>query len=85
MTPTFAYQDVAARAVAALRNLFGPDAGIYPEEGYGGRVRVKVVSPRLNGKAESEKQDLIWQALRDSLQADAQAVAFVIGYGTDEL
>jgi hypothetical protein len=35
MPPTSGYQDVAARAVAALHSLLGPDAGIYPEEGYG--------------------------------------------------
>ena len=76
---------VASRAVAALREEFGVDAGIFAEPGYQGRVRIKVVSPNLSGIPHEEQQEVIWRRLRAALGDDAQGISVVIAYGTDEL
>ncbi len=73
------------RVEQALRKLVGANAVVQIEPGYQGRVRVKLVSPSLNGKSEKEKQSEIWDVLRLELGEEAQFVSFVIAYGTDEL
>ena len=80
----FDYQTESQRVKAALRAVFPQDT-IATDEGYNGRVHVKVVSERFNGRSEREKQDLIWAALHDKLGAEAQAVSLALAYGTDEL
>jgi len=80
----FDYQSESQRVKEALRAVFPYDT-IATDEGYNGRVHVKVVSERFNGRSEREKQDLIWEALRDKLGAEAQAVSLALAYGTDEL
>ena len=79
----FDYQTESQRVKDALRSLFPHDT-IATDEGYNGRVHVKVVSERFNRRSEREKQDLIWEILRDKLGADAQAVSLAMAYGTDE-
>ena len=80
----FDYSVEAKRVVEALRKEFPTDT-IDTSEGYNGRVHVKVVSRRFNGKSEAEKQDYIWNLLQDSLGENAQAVSLALVYGTDEL
>jgi stress-induced morphogen len=48
-------------------------------------VRAKVVSGKFNGKSDREKQAMVWEALQAELGSDADAVSYVITYGTDEL
>jgi RNA binding exosome subunit len=81
----FNYQQEAARVIEALRRAFPENATIATSEGYLGRVHVKVVSERLNGMSEQEKQDYLWDVLRAEMGSDAQTVSFIRGYGTDEL
>jgi acid stress-induced BolA-like protein IbaG/YrbA len=80
----FDYQAEAERVREALRGAFPQDT-IATDEGYNGRVHVKVVSERFNRRSEREKQDLLWEILRDRLGAEAQAVSLALAYGTDEL
>lgn len=80
----FNYQTESERVKSALRLIFPHDT-ISMDEGYNGRVHVKVVSERFNGRSEQEKQNLIWEMLSDSLGSDAQAVSLAMAYGTDEL
>jgi len=80
----FNYQTEARHVKEALRAAFPQDT-IATDEGYNGRVHVKVVSERLNGRSEREKQGMIWDILRDTLGPDAQAVSLAMAYGTDEL
>jgi len=72
------------RVKEALRAVFPQDTTA-TNEGYNGRVHVKVVSERFNRRSEREKQDMIFQIPRDQLGADAQAVSLAMAYGTDEL
>ena len=80
----FDYQTESRRVKEALWTVFPQDT-IATDEGYKGRVHVKVVSERFNHRSEREKQDLISEILRDTLGADAQTVSLAIAYGTDEL
>lgn len=79
----FDYQTEAERVREALRAAFPHDT-IATDEGYNGRVHVKVVSERFNRRSEREKQDLLWEILHDRLGAEAQAVSLALAYGTDE-
>jgi len=54
-------------------------------EGYKGRAHVPIVSPKLNGLSERSRQEAVWEVLRAELGDLAQAVSFVIAWGTDEL
>ncbi len=80
----FDYEQFAPRVEAALREVFPLDT-IATSEGYQGRVHVKIVSSRFNGMSEREKQNFVWEVLRERLGEDAQVVSFVVAYGTDEL
>ena len=80
----FNYMVEAKRVEEALRVDFPFDT-IDTNEGYLGRVHVKVVSKRFNGKNEAEKQQILWEILRRRLNEDAQAVSLALAYGTDEL
>ena len=81
---TFDYAKESRRVVSALREVFPHDT-IATDEGYNGRVHVKVVSERVNGKSEREKQQMVWDLLRQKLGPDAEAVSLAVAYGTDEL
>ncbi len=84
-TVDYDYAVLAPRVKAALRQAFPDNATIVTSEGYAGRVHAKVVSERFNGISEREKQTIIWDALRDELKEDVQAVSLALAYGTDEL
>lgn len=83
--PTFTYTDHAETVKNALRKAFGDNTTIVTNEGYLGRVHVKIVSEQLNGKTERQKQEYLWDILRTELKDEAEAVSLVVGYGTDEL
>lgn len=80
----FDYQLESEKVKKALRPAFPQDT-IATDEGYNGRVHLKVVSERFNGRSERAKQDMIWEILRDKLKEDSQAVSLAMAYGTDEL
>ena len=81
----FNYPETAKAAQQALRAAF-PGSAIETERGFEGRVHVKIVSPAFNGKNETRKQNLVWEALRAKLDAmDLQGVTIVMAYGMDEL
>lgn len=82
---SFDYSIEAKRITDALRKHFPYDT-IATDEGYKGRVQVKVVSALFSGKTEAQKQEIIWGILKDELNPeDIQAVSLAIVYGTDEL
>jgi stress-induced morphogen len=74
----------AERIKESLRLEFPHDT-IATDEGYNGRVHLKIVSEAFNGRSEREKQQMIWDILRRRLGSDAQAVSLALAYGTDEL
>ena len=78
------HRQIAAPAVEALRRKF-EGAGVFVELGYEGRIRIKLVTPLLNGVSEQEKQDTVWETLNAELGEQARSVSAVIAYGTDEL
>jgi len=80
----FDYASISAEAKDALEQAF-PEAAIDTEEGSGGRVHVKIVSPDFDGKSERAKQEMVWEALRRALGDRVLAVSFVLPYGLDEL
>jgi hypothetical protein len=79
------FQQEAPKVEQALRRAFPTNSIIEVEEGYQGRVRAKVISSRLNGMREQEKQNYLWDILQVELGAEAESIAFVLAYGTDEL
>jgi stress-induced morphogen len=80
----FNYTEEEQRVISALRNEFPQDT-IDTTEGYNGRVHVKVVSRRFNGRSEADKQQMLWDILRRHLGKDADVVSLALPYGTDEL
>jgi acid stress-induced BolA-like protein IbaG/YrbA len=85
MSHTFDYQQVVEDVRTTLQNAFGPNSAIRTEEGWHGRVHVKIVSNAFDGMSEEEKQEIIWTELRNRLGAEAQAVSLVLAYGLDEI
>ncbi len=82
---SFDYKQASANVREALQEAFGPNAASRTDEGEGGQVYARLVSDRFDGLSERDKQDLIWNALRDRMGADAQAVALVLAFGTDQI
>jgi hypothetical protein len=80
----FNYSGMEPAVCQALYAGLCQNIAVGTEEVEGGRVFVKVVSPRLNGLTEREKQDLVWSALHN-LGPNAQAVALALAFGTDEI
>ncbi|NSW57461.1 MAG: hypothetical protein HPY44_15745 [Armatimonadetes bacterium] len=78
------FAGLGPRVESVLRASFPTDT-IDVSEGYMGRAHVKIVSKQFNGLSEREKQEMVWKLLRDGLGTDAQDVAFVLAFGTDEL
>ena len=85
MSHTFDYQQVVEDVRTTLQNAFGPNSAIRTEEGWHGRVHVKIVSNAFDGMSEEEKQEIIWTELRNRLGAESQAVSLVLAYGLDEI
>ena len=78
------YDTLAEKARSALKEAF-PESAIETEEGYLGRVHVRIVSPAFNGRSEREKQHMVWEVLEAEMGEAAQAVTLVLAYGMDEL
>jgi len=80
----FDYSTLSEGVKRVLRQEFPQDT-ISTSEGYNGRVQVKIVSERFNNMTERQKQDFIWDLLRNHLPTDVHGISFVLAYGTDEL
>lgn len=78
------YEVIAAKATEALKKAF-PDSVIQSEEGYLGRVHLRIVSPSFDGKNETEKQVMVWEVLNAEMEQEAQAITLALAYGMDEL
>jgi len=82
----FDYPAIADRVKEAIRQGLGPDNVIVEtNESYKGRIHLRVISPKLNGRATEERNQLLMDILHAELGADAQAVSLLMGYGTDDL
>lgn len=81
----FNYAQMSVKVRNTLQKAFGPNAAIRTDEGEGGQVYVRIVSDRFDGMSDTMKQDSIWNTLRQEMEADAQAVALVLAFGTDQL
>ncbi len=79
------YRQISQRTTDALRKAFGPNVTIQTDEGWHGRIHVKIVASALNGLSEDEKQIRIWETLRQELSEEAQEVSLVLAYGMDEI
>jgi stress-induced morphogen len=80
----FNYHELAPRVQLALREEF-PNDGIYLSPGYNGRVHIKIISEKFNGKSSSERQTYMYEVLQSKLGEDSQAVSLVSAYSVDEL
>jgi len=81
----FDYKTMSAKAKAVLVSAFGPNAAIRTDEGEGGAVFVRIVSDKFDGQSETKKQQEIWDTLKSEMKEDAQAVALVLAFGTDQV
>lgn len=80
------YARVSGVAVKELRRVFGENTTIVSEEGYLGRIHLKIVSDKFNGKGEREKQNYVWDIIHAELDTEAQqAISFILCYSTDKL
>lgn len=84
-TLLFNYAQMSVKVRNTLQKAFGPNAAIRTDEGEGGQVYVRLVSDRFDGVSDTVKQDLIWDTLRQEMGPNAQAVALVLAFGTDQL
>jgi hypothetical protein len=58
MQTTFDFEKISQDAIRALKDEF-PDSVASVEEGWHGRVHVKIVSSVFDGKSETTKQDIV--------------------------
>ena len=84
-TLSFDYAQMSASVREILQREFGPNAAIRTDEGSSGDVYVRIVSDCFDGLSERTKQDMIWEALRQNLKENSQAVALVLAFGTDQI
>lgn len=84
MQTAYDFQLIANAAKEALRNEF-PNSVVTTQEGWHGRVHIKIVSEAFNDTNEETKQKMVWSALRKQLNADDQGISFVLAYGMDEI
>lgn len=82
---SFDYAQISASVRETLQREFGPNAAIRTDEGDQGQVYVRIVSDRFDGLSDRTKQDIIWEALRQNLKEESQAVALVLAFGTDQI
>ncbi len=75
---------LAEQVVNVLRNAF-PNAAIKTDEGWHGRIHVKIVSPAFDGVNPERRQSLVWDVLRQELQEEAQFVSLVLPLGLDDV
>ena len=82
---SFDYAQASTTVREVLQKEFGPNAAIRTDEGDSGMVYVRIVSDCFDGLSDRTKQDIIWKVLRQNLTDDAQAVALVLAFGTDQV
>lgn len=82
---SYDYAKISPKVHDVLKKEFGPNVAIRTEEGNAGHVYVRIVSDRFDGLSDSAKQDKIWDALRDHLHENAQAVSLVLAFGLDQI
>ena len=85
LTASLNYAQTSARVRETLQKASGPNAAIRTDEGNDGHIYVRLVSDHFDGLGERAKQDMIWNALRQESHEDAQAVALVLAFGTDQI
>jgi len=85
MSMVFDFAQEAQKVQNTLQDAFGPNAAIRVEEGWHGRLHVKIVSNAFDGKSEEAKQTMIWDELKSRLGPDSQSVSLVLAYGLDEI
>ena len=81
----FDFAEASRKVETVLRSALPTNTVIKTDEGWHGRVHVKVISDALDGKTAHQKQDYVWDILNAELGADAQAVSLVLAYGSNEL
>lgn len=79
------YPQASAKVRETLQKAFGPNAAVRTDEGDDGSIYVRLVSDCFDGLGERIKQDMIWEALQKELREEAQAVALVLAFGTDQI
>jgi stress-induced morphogen len=83
---TFDYKKMSKRTIDVLRSAFGPNAAVRTDPGgESGKVFVRIVSDKFDGRSETEKQQVIWDTLKKEMKEDSQAVALVLAFGTDQV
>lgn len=82
---SYDYAQMSTKVLQTLQKEFGPNAAIRTDKGEGGQAYVRIVSDHFDGLGERAKQDKIWEALRRELHENAQAVALVLAFGTDQI
>ena len=85
MPTTIDFTKLSRQVADVLRKEFGPDVTVRTDEGWHGRIHVKVVSNAFDDRASDEKQEMVWQVLKRELGEEADAVALVLAYGMDEI
>ena len=55
MAITFDYAKLSSRVMDVLRSAFGPNVTIQTDEGWHGRVHVKIVASAFDGLSETRK------------------------------
>lgn len=85
MSDVIDFNMVAPRIEKKLRTMLGENTVIDLSPGFEGRVRVKVVSPKLNGLPKAEQGNVIWDAINEELGSFTGTVSYVVAYSTDEL
>ena len=78
------FHELSEQTEVVLRKRLDPLAQISASPGPEGRVRVQVISDRLNELTERKKQDFLWNILNEELKEKSDWISFIIGYGTDE-
>ena len=84
MQTKYDFNQISADAKSAIATAFKGSA-VSVEEGWHGRVHMKVVSEAFNGQTEKQKQKAVWDVLRKKLKAEATGISLVLVYGLDEI
>ena len=84
MQASYNFEVIRDKAIGALRNAF-QNSSISVDEGWHGRVHIKIVSPEFDGLTEPQRQDAVWSVLKEGLGEEATGIALVLPFGMDEL
>lgn len=85
MIQTDDFTALKERSVAVLREEFGENTSIRVDEGWRGRLHIRIVSDAFDSRNEEDKQQMVWDALRARLGAEAQNISLVLVFGTDQI